>query len=108
ADRVEGRVGDGRARKVEPHILQKFMPAGLGVLHAGHATDEGASLGATGGGDASGTESGRGVGFLATMVWLPGDAGLPPSTGLGAGGGVATGFTPSLGGGGAIAAIVFC
>lgn len=100
-------LDEGTVRNVEPHILQKFIPAGLGELHAGHTTDEGASLGATGGGEAGGTATGRGVGFLATMVWLPGDAGLPPSTGVGAGCGVAAGFTPSLGGSGAMEAIVF-
>jgi len=132
-----GALDDGPARSVEPHILQKFIPAGLGVLHAGHATDEADSLGATGaaGEDdaaAGGTATtGRGVGFLAMTVWLPGGAAGPASTGAGATGlgvasgcgdaasegaatglaadaGETSGFTPSLGGSGAGAAMVFC
>jgi len=101
-------------RSVEPHILQKFIPAGLGVLQAGQATDEGDSLGAIGAAvpddDAGGTApTGRGVGFLAMTVVLPGVAAGPAATGAGATGrGATTGFAPSLGGSGAGAAIVFC
>lgn len=129
-----GALDDGPTRSVEPHILQKFMPIGFGVLQAGQATDDGESLGATGWegeDDAAGTATtGRGVGFLAITVWLPGGAACPESTGAGAiglgvasgcdgstDGGAAAGFTAEAGetsgfapilGSGAGAAIVFC
>ena len=132
---IPGALDDGPARSVEPHILQKFMPIGFGVLHAGQATDEGDSPGATGAAgdeDADGmATTGRGVGFFAMTVWLPGGAACPESRGAGAmglgvasgcggstDGGAATGFTaeagetsgltPILAGSGAGAAMVFC
>jgi hypothetical protein len=67
------------ARRPEPHILQKFMPGGLGVLHAGQATADDDSTGARGrlgaaelsGGTVVAPASpgaGDGAGFLARRV----------------------------------------
>jgi hypothetical protein len=83
--------GDGKAargwaavRRVVPHILQKFIPAGLAVEQAGQASDEDASVGASGG-LASAADT-TGADFLAMIVfWLVPEA-LPPSTGDGSGG----------------------